>query len=175
MAAWDQRSGWPAGSALLPSCSGEDSSPAGEPAALRMTQTTEPTPSSSPRSEREARPSPSRSRSCWRRAPWVAWGLSLFSVRPGRALTLLVLLTLASAPGCCSEPLAPQPVLAPGPVLPVGEPPDRSPQIQEALDRATVDEAGWTLPHETVELILSDRLEWKAWAEALKASGRWRE
>lgn len=120
----------------------------------------------------EATPSPSRSSSSWTTATWAAWGLSLWSARRALAPLLLALPILGSAPGCCSP--APIPRTLPGPLLPVGKPPEREPEIQRGLDGADLEGEAWVIPATLLEEILADRLEWRAWAQALEAAGRWR-
>jgi hypothetical protein len=44
-----------------------------------------------------------------------------------------------------------------------------------ALDAADATEELWELEPELLELILRDRLEWRAWARAMQAAGRWAE
>lgn len=168
--AWDRRSG----SSPAPPGRSRSWLRGGGLAVESTPPTTEPTPSPSPRSEPAQKRSTSSSRSSWSRAPWVGWGLSLWSGLRGGLPLLLALLTLASAPGCCSEPLTPTPVLAPAQLLPPGRPENRSPLIQAALDRATLEGTTWAIPSEDLELILADRAEWQAWAAALEAAGRWR-
>lgn len=80
-----------------------------------------------------------------------------------------MLLTLASAPGCCSEP-PPVPVTLPAPLLPPGRPADRTASLDRALSAADLSPEAWDLVGE----ILADRAEWQAWAQALEAAGRWR-
>lgn len=145
---------------------------AGLRAARPTTQTIAQTLSPSTQSAPGPAPSPLSSRSSWSRAPWVGWGLSLWSGLRGPLLTLLALLILASAPGCCSPPALP--LTLPAPLLPVGQPPDRSAEILSQLDASRVVGGEWTISAEALDLILADRLEWQAWAEALRAAGRWR-
>lgn len=95
-------------------------------------------------------------------------------------------LTLWSGAGCCSAP-PPPPHRVPDPLLPAGKPPDRGPDFaarQELglwLDSNGPD--GWantlddqtTLPALDLDDLLADRAEWKAYAEALEAAGRWKK
>jgi hypothetical protein len=115
---------------------------------------------------------------------------------PSRTLALLLAVLPVAAPGCCTP--AP-PAIEVRPTLPPGEPPDRTAELGRRMtawvdavgpdgQAGTVDDVGrlagadgrvgtpddlTELPGEDLELLLQDRAEWRATAEARKRAGRW--
>lgn len=77
-------------------------------------------------------------------------------------LRLLLLSAILFAAGCCSSA-----GVLPAPPLPVGRPQDRTQALRAGLSEDPISD-------ETLDLLLLDRAEWRAWALALKEAGKWR-
>lgn len=113
-------------------------------------------------SERKLR-TRSRTRPTWRPA-WFPSAPAPTGLLHGFGSALLMF-TLLSLAGCCSEP--PRVII---PLeIPAGKPPDRTGAILE-LETSWTDspEGTTTLPTTDLELILRDRGSWKVWAEVLE-------
>jgi len=121
-------------------------------------------------------PRPTRRNSSSRAPAW--------SKLTARSVLLALSLTLSLGVGCSCPPVIP-PHRVPDPLLPAGRPPDRSSDFRARLDLGLWADSpgpdGWpntlddttTLPALDLDDLLADRAEWKAYAEALEAAGRW--
>lgn len=72
--------------------------------------------------------------------------------RIGLLLTLCLWTTLVSA--CCTSSAVP------------GRPPERTKEIERRIRKWKLDDSFWIVPVKDMDMILLDRRQWKAWAEA---------